>query len=77
MKYGTINCTCGQSFYFEKSENIIGYEEEHTPIYDDLGPLIVNCIKCKKSYDVITYPEKLETLEDPAIEVGEEDGTDI
>ena len=68
MKYGTINCTCGQQFYFEKSENIIGYDENYNPIF------IVNCIRCKKTHDVSDYPEK---IEEPTTEVGDQNGTDI
>lgn len=59
MRYGIINCNCGQQFYFESTmENII-------------------CITCKKDYITTIYPEKLEILEQPIEEVGEEDGTDI
>lgn len=60
MKCGTINCKCGQQFYFETMNNEIA------------------CIKCKKIYDVSSYPEKVEIeIIEPEIEGTESDGADI
>lgn len=56
MKYGTINCTCGQQFYFET----VNYT--------------VTCIKCKKVYEITSYPEK---IEEPQPERDDPDGVDI
>lgn len=55
VRYGTINCDCGQSFYFETVRKK------------------VSCIKCDKEHDASTFPVK----EEPPVEEGDPDGTDI
>ena len=45
MRHGTVNCSCGQQFYFETLRTQI------------------NCIKCDKTHDISSYPEKEEIEE--------------
>lgn len=76
MRHGTINCSCGQQFYFESANEggykTIGFDDDQQPM-NKYSPPTIKCIKCKKDYDISKYPEKKEPIE----EVGEEDGTDI
>ncbi len=55
MHCGTINCECGQQFYFETVRRKL------------------SCIRCGKEHDVTDYPFK----EEPPVEEGDPDGTDI
>ena len=63
MKYGTINCSCGQQFYFESANKgtskIIGYDDNQESI-TNFYPQSIACIKCAKTHDISEYPEKVE-----------------
>ncbi|MDX9917329.1 MAG: hypothetical protein RBT15_04860 [Gudongella sp.] len=92
MRHGTINCTCGQTFHFESAaegrQRTVGYDEDHKAIQQYFPPTI-NCIKCNKSHDITSYPEKVEVIEEQPTEVefteiieeppgeGDQNGTDI
>ena len=77
MKCGTIDCQCGQRFYFESSNEgvyrTIGFDDNREPI-NKFNPPTIICIQCSKDHDISTYPEK---LEEPIEEVGGRNGTDI
>jgi hypothetical protein len=55
MRHGTINCSCGQRFYFETLRTQI------------------NCIKCDKTHNISSYPEKVDEVEESIEEPIEEE----
>lgn len=68
MRRGTINCKCGQIFYFESAS--------------ELPQPTIKCPKCEGLHDISNYPDNETEIENPIEvedekEIGEEDGTNI
>ncbi len=51
MRCGTINCKCGQIFYFESASEIL--------------PPTVRCPKCEGSHDISNYSDNETEIENP------------
>ena len=80
MKYGTINCKCGQQFYFESASNqinciqcdlthdISNYPEKSEIVEVEFTEELVDSVD-----EVTSYPVK----DSPPVIEGEPDGTDI
>lgn len=61
MRHGTINCQCGQTFYFESDhkDTSVGtgiYKDEYEIMI--VLPPKIRCIQCGEQYDITDYPEK-------------------